>query len=151
MMGALVLDAICDPLIGEWSDHTRSRWGWRHPFMYASAVPLAIAFYFLWNPPLGWSHGSLLIYLIALLVTVRLLLSLYEIPSQALGPELTLDYDARTSLMSWRFLFGVIGGSSIVFLALRVFLRKDAAHPLGIGIAAATRALVAQYLSWDPC
>ena len=43
-----------------------------------------------------------------------------------------MDYDARTSLMSWRFLFGVIGGSSIVFLALRVFLRKDATHPLGM-------------------
>ena len=132
MMGALVLDAICDPLIGEWSDHTRSRWGRRHPFMYASAVPLAVAFYFLWNPPLGWSHRSLSIYLIVSLVAVRLLLSLYEIPSQALGPELTSDYDRRTSLMSWRFLFGVIGGSSIVFLALRVFLRKDATHPLGM-------------------
>ena len=39
IMITLIFDAICDPLIGEWSDHTRSRWGRRHPFMYASAVP----------------------------------------------------------------------------------------------------------------
>ena len=53
MMVTLIFDAICDPLIGEWSDHTRSRWGRRHPFMYASTVPAAIAFYFLFDPPLG--------------------------------------------------------------------------------------------------
>jgi len=109
VMVTLMFDAICDPLIGEWSDHSRSRWGRRHPFMYASALPIAFAFYFLWNPPHGWSNQSLFIYLVALLVTVRLLLSHYQIPSTALAPELTLDYDQRTGLMSSRFFFGTLG------------------------------------------
>jgi len=132
MMITLIIDAICDPLIGEWSDHTRSRWGRRHPFMYASAVPAAVAFYLLFNPPLGWSPRHLFTYLVATLVSLRLLLSLYGIPSAALGPELTYDYDQRTSLMSWRFFFGTLGGASISVLALQVFLRKDAIHPLGL-------------------
>ncbi len=132
MMVTLIFDAICDPLIGEWSDHTRSRWGRRHPFMYASAVPAAVAFYFLFVPPLGWSQSHLLIYMAVMLVTVRVLLSLYEIPSSALGPELTLDYDQRTSLMSSRFFFGTLGGAGMSVLALQVFLRKDATHPLGL-------------------
>lgn len=132
MAATLIFDAICDPLIGEWSDHTRSRWGRRHPFMYASAVPAAIAFYFLFDPPMGWSKSHLLIYMAAMLVTVRVLLSLYEIPSSALGPELTLDYDQRTSLMSSRFFFGTLGGAGMSVLALQVFLRKDATHPLGL-------------------
>ncbi len=132
MMVTLMFDAICDPLIGEWSDHIRTPWGRRHPFMYASAVPIAFAFYFLWNPPLAWSHRSLFIYLVAMLVAVRVLLSLYEIPSQALAPELTLDYDQRTSLMSWRFFFGTLGGAAMGVLAFQVFLRKDATHPLGV-------------------
>jgi len=132
MMVTLIFDAICDPLIGEWSDHTRSRWGRRHPFMYASAVPAAVAFYFLFHPPLGWSQSHLLIYMALMLVTVRVLLSLYEIPSSALGPELTLDYDERTSLMSSRFFFGTLGGAGMSVLALQVFLRKDATHPLGL-------------------
>ncbi|HXW83604.1 MAG TPA: MFS transporter, partial [Candidatus Binataceae bacterium] len=132
MMVTLIFDAICDPLIGEWSDHTRSSWGRRHPFMYASAVPAAVSFYFLFNPPLGWSNLQLLIYLAVMLVTVRMLLSLYEVPSSALGPELTLDYDQRTSLMSYRFFFGTLGGAGMSVLALQVFLRKDATHPLGL-------------------
>ena len=128
----LIFDAICDPLIGEWSDHTRSRWGRRHPFMYASAIPAAVSFYFLFDPPLGWTKGHLLIYMAVMLMTVRVLLSLYEIPSAALGPELTLDYDKRTSLMGSRFFFGTLGGAGISVLALQVFLRKDATHPLGL-------------------
>jgi Na+/melibiose symporter-like transporter len=132
MMVTLIFDAICDPLIGEWSDHTNSRWGRRHPFMYASAIPAAIALYMLFNPPLGWSQRHLFIHLIVTLVSLRLFLSLYEVPSSALGPELTYDYDQRTSLMSWRFFFGTLGGASISVLALQVFLRKDATHPLGL-------------------
>ena len=132
MMVTLIFDAICDPLIGEWSDHTRSRWGRRHPFMYASAVPAAVAFYFLFKPPLGWPKSHLLIYMTAMLVAVRVLLSLYEVPSSALGPELTLDYDQRTSLMSSGFFFETLGGAGISVLALQVFLRKDATHPLGL-------------------
>ena len=132
IMITLIFDAVCDPLIGEWSDHTRSRWGRRHPFMYASALPAAIAFYFLFAPPLGWSKTSLLVYMGVMLVAVRVLLSLYEIPSSALGPELTFDYDERTSLMSSRFFFGTLGGATISFVALQVFLRKDATHPLGL-------------------
>jgi glycoside/pentoside/hexuronide:cation symporter, GPH family len=128
----LIFDAICDPLIGEWSDHTRSQWGRRHPFMYASALPAAVAFYFLFSPPRGWSQSHLLIYMAAMLVIVRVLLSLYEVPSSALGPELTLDYDQRTSLMSSRFFFGTIGGAGMTIVALQVFLRKDATHPLGL-------------------
>ena len=126
MAVTLIFDAICDPLIGEWSDNTRSRWGRRHPFMYAAAIPAAVAFYFLFNPPAGWSQVHLLIYMGAMLVTVRVLLSLYEVPSSALGPELTLDYDQRTSLMSSRFFFGTLGGAGMSILALQVFLRKDA-------------------------
>ena len=43
----LVADAITDPLVGYYSDRTRSRWGRRHPFMYAAALPVAITYYFL--------------------------------------------------------------------------------------------------------
>jgi len=47
----LVFDAITDPLIGYLSDSTRSRWGRRHPWLYASILPLGASFYFLWHPP----------------------------------------------------------------------------------------------------
>src|SRR5579863_1936075 len=132
IMIALIFDAIFDPLLGQWSDHLRSPWGRRHPFMYASAAPLAVAFYFLWNPPYGWSNHAMVVYLLVMLVAVRLLVSLYEIPSAALAPELTPDYDERTSLLAYRFFFGVLGGTVMGVLAFQVFLRKDATHPLGV-------------------
>ena len=50
-MGALILDAFIDPAIGTLSDRTRSRWGRRHPWLYASALPIALGWIALWNPP----------------------------------------------------------------------------------------------------
>ncbi|HUO06526.1 MAG TPA: MFS transporter, partial [Candidatus Binataceae bacterium] len=71
-------------------------------------------------------------YLLAMLIALRLSVSLYEIPSAALAPELTPDYDERTTLLSYRFFFGMMGGGTMAVLAFQVFLRKDAAHPLGV-------------------
>ena len=45
VMIALVFDAVTDPLAGYISDHSRSRFGRRHPFMLAAALPLGIAWY----------------------------------------------------------------------------------------------------------
>src|SRR6185437_13741311 len=45
IMASLLADVLIDPLVGRWSDHFRSSWGRRHPFMYAAAVPSAVFFY----------------------------------------------------------------------------------------------------------
>lgn len=119
---ALVIDAILDPIVGYWSDNFRSKLGRRHPMMYAAAIPVTIAFYFVWNPPAGLSDGQLWFYLLALTVTVRVCITFYEIPSYALGAELTDDYDARTSLMGFRSFFAWIGGVTLAVIALRFFL-----------------------------
>lgn len=44
IMIALILDAISDPIVGYWSDNLHSKWGRRHPFIYASAVPVALTY-----------------------------------------------------------------------------------------------------------
>jgi len=41
--GSIVLEAVWDPMVGYMSDHTRTRLGRRHPYLYGVAVPLAIA------------------------------------------------------------------------------------------------------------
>jgi glycoside/pentoside/hexuronide:cation symporter, GPH family len=108
---ALVVDAISDPIVGYWSDNLRSRWGRRHPFMYASAIPVALSFYLLWNPPVGWSQQSLFFYLLGLSIVIRTAITLYETPSAALAPDLTSDYEQRSSLIGYRFYFGWTGGN----------------------------------------
>ncbi|MGL4541206.1 MAG: MFS transporter, partial [Polymorphobacter sp.] len=112
----LITDALVDPTVGYWSDNLHSRWGRRHPLMYASAIPVAALYFMLWNPPVGWSDMELFWYLIGLGTLIRIAFSFYEIPSTALAPELTDDYDARSTLISLRVFFGWVGGILIAVL-----------------------------------
>jgi len=111
LMIALIVDALSDPLIGYLSDNTRSRWGRRHPFMYAAAFPAAIAYYFVWNPPSGLEGDALFPYIVTIAVLVRTLVTVYEIPSSSLVAEMSDDYDERTSMLSYRYFFGWTGGT----------------------------------------
>jgi len=106
----LIFDAVSDPLIGYISDNTRSRWGRRHPFMYGSIIPVALTFFLIWDPPAGASDQTLFWYLLLMGIGIRTTITLYEIPSTALGPELTQDYVERSSLIAFRAWFGWWGG-----------------------------------------
>ncbi len=121
---ALLFDAISDPLVGYLSDNLRSRWGRRHPFMYASAIPVAVAYYFLWSPP-DLEPEALFVYFVVAAVVIRTLITFYEIPSTALVAELTEDYDQRTRFMSFRYFFGWWGGLTMAVLAYLVFLPES--------------------------
>ena len=114
---ALLVDAAIDPFIGSLSDGTRTRWGRRHPFMYAAALPMAVSFFLLFNPPAGLSSSGLFAWLASFSILVRCSMSLYSIPSNSLVAELTPDYDERTSLLAWRHLFGWTGAVVITLLA----------------------------------
>ena len=132
ILSSQIVDAIVDPLLGLWSDRVRSPWGRRHPFMYASAVPCAAAFYALWHPP-GALHGTALFaYVLTVLVVVRFFTAMYEIPSAALAPELSTDYNLRTRLFAVRSYFGTIAGGLMSILLNVVFLRHDSTHTLGV-------------------
>ena len=111
LMIALIADALSDPLIGYLSDNTRSRWGRRHPFMYAAAIPASVAYYFVWNPPAGLQGDALFPYIVTLAILVRTLITVYEIPSSSLVAEMSDDYDERTSMLSYRYFFGWTGGT----------------------------------------
>jgi Na+/melibiose symporter-like transporter len=127
---ALLFDAFLDPIVGHFSDNLHTRWGRRHPLMYASAIPVAVSYLLLWNPP-HWSQGALFVYLIVTAVVVRTFITFYEIPSSALIPELTEDYDERTSFAGYRIFFGWYGGLGMSSLAFLVFLHADATHKIG--------------------
>jgi Na+/melibiose symporter-like transporter len=126
LMITVVADALFDPIIGQISDNFRSRWGRRHPFMLASAIPYAISFFLLWNPPGGWSDMALGGYLLVCLLSVRFFDTFFELPHQALAPELAKDYDQRTKLFAWRQLFGVGGALALAQLGYQFFLKENA-------------------------
>jgi len=132
IMIALVVDGFVDPLIGHISDHLHSRFGRRHPFMYASALPVALVYYMLWNPPAALHQNVLFAYLLVTAIIVRMFIALYEIPSAALISEMTQDYDQRTSLVAYRFFFGVVGAVFIGVLAFAVYLQPSKTESVGM-------------------
>ena len=127
---ALIFDAISDPIVGYWSDHTRSRLGRRHPFMYAAALPVAVSYGFLWNPP-ELSQTGLFLYLLCFAVLIRTFITLYETPSSSLMPELSTDYNERTSIQAWRQFFGWSGGNAMTVFMFAVLLVPTAEQPVG--------------------
>lgn len=130
IMIALVADALLDPVIGQVSDNWRSRWGRRHPFMYVSALPIAVSYFLLWHPPTGWTDQAMFFYLIAMAMVIRTFIAVFEIPSSALGAELTSEYHARTDLASWRAAFNWYGGLIMVMLTFQVFLTATPEQPV---------------------
>jgi Na+/melibiose symporter-like transporter len=132
IMLSLIFDAVVDPLIGIWSDSTNSRWGRRHPFMYAAAIPCGLFVFLLWHTPVTWPKETTFVFALCILIAVRFFVGLYDTASAALAPELAPDYHERTTLMSYRWFFVTGGAGLMVMLLYMVFLRRDAAHPLGI-------------------
>ncbi|MCX9147264.1 MFS transporter [Erythrobacter sp. WG] len=117
---ALLVDALIDPLLGNLSDRTYTRWGRRLPWLYAAPIPLAVAWTILWSAPTGAPPSFL--GLVGIAIVVRLLLSACEVPSISLVPELTADYDERTTLFRYRALAAWIGGLVMMVLAYTVFM-----------------------------
>lgn len=120
LLAALLIDAVVDPIIGYLSDRTYTRWGRRLPWLYVAPIPLAFMWILLWSPPGGVAPSPL--GLLGIMVGVRVLLSACEVPSVSLVPELTSDYQERTTLFRYRYLSGWMGGILMMVLAYTVFM-----------------------------
>jgi Na+/melibiose symporter-like transporter len=128
---SLIFDAVTDPLTGSISDSWRSRLGRRHGFMYAAAVPLGLAFYFVWSPPEGLGERGLFAWMLAWTVLTRGAMTLYHVPHMALGAELSSDYTERTRIVAYRNFFGFVGAAVVFAIAHGVFMRPTAQFPEG--------------------
>ncbi|MGH6780513.1 MAG: MFS transporter, partial [Sphingomonadaceae bacterium] len=127
---ALLVDAFIDPVVGHLSDQTHTRWGRRHPWLYLSAVPIALVWVLLWNP-IDAAPSTQFWYLLGIAILVRGTVSCYEVPSIALVPEITRDYHERTVVVRYRYLFGWAGGLAMLMLAYGVLLVPEPGYPVG--------------------
>lgn len=102
-------DYVNDPIVGHLSDRTRTRWGRRRPYLLFGPLPFALAFAMLWwRPP--WDGDLLLAaYYAVAYVVFDAAATLIYMPYFALTPELTSDYEERTSLTTYRMLFSILG------------------------------------------
>ena len=128
---ALVFDAVSDPLTGSLSDNWRGRLGRRHPFMYASAVPLGISFFLLFSPPEGLSEWGLFFWLATMVLLTRASMTLYHVPHIALGAELSTDYQERSQIVSFRYVLSFTGFFLCYGLGFAWFFRDTPEFPNG--------------------
>ncbi len=126
LMIGKISDAINDPIIGVMSDRTIHPWGRRYPWMVFGAIPFGILFFLQWIVP-HTNQSFLFWYYVVIAILSNLAYSVVSLPYSALIPELTKDYNERTSLNSFRFAFS-IGGSilSLVIAQLIFAVFKDA-------------------------
>lgn len=162
----LVVDAVMDPLIGSLSDSWKSRYGRRVPFMVVGLFPLILTFNLIFALPDGWSMTAMFVWLTLLSVSLRISLSVFHLPYQALGAELSEDYTERSSIAAWRWGIGILGTMAVIGLGYGVFLggpdgvsRRAAYLPLTLtltslivigGIAAIRTGLATRHLQHAP-
>lgn len=131
---ALIIDAISDPLVGVWSDRTRTFLGRRHPYLYASIAPMAFFYWLLWFPPFDSANQwGLFIHLAVTTVLLRLSITLFDVPANALIPELTQNYDLRTSYSAAKTSLSWMSANAIG-IAMYAFWLGDHGGPPGSGV-----------------
>ncbi len=110
-----IWDSVNDPIIGALTDRTKTRWGRRRPWLLFGAIPFGLSFFLHWLVPDLGDTGKFIYYLVvALLLDVAY--TAVNVPYTALTPELSDDYDERTSLNAYRFGFSILGGMVAAFL-----------------------------------
>jgi GPH family glycoside/pentoside/hexuronide:cation symporter len=113
-LAGIIWDAINDPLVGILSDRSRSRFGRRRIFLLIFAVPFGLSFVLLWSAPRWESQISLLIFVTLIFMLVDTLSTLISVPFLSLTPEITKDYDERTSLAGFRSIFQLTASFCVV-------------------------------------
>jgi glycoside/pentoside/hexuronide:cation symporter, GPH family len=125
-----ITDGVADVIVGAWSDTTRHRWGRRHPFMYASVIPFAASFAFLFLAPHGASQTLLFYWLLFGSLVCRNVMTFFVIPHYALGADMSSDHHQRTVIVAFRAAGNYIGRAA-VFLAGVIFFAPSAGFPTG--------------------
>ena len=131
LFGVRIFDAVTDPLMGTLSDRTRFGFGRRRPYILGGALLIALALLFLFNPPAA-TPGESTLWFAVWIYALFLFWTLVAVPYESLGPEITFDYDARTSLFAWRdglLIAGTLAAAASPALVEAVF--KTGAGPEG--------------------
>jgi len=135
-----IWDAANDPLFGLISDRIRSRWGRRRVLLLFGAVPLGISFAMMWFVP-PWGPLALTAYYTVTFILFDTVFTAVHIGYNALTPEMTPDYDERSSLNGYRMVFSISGTLGAIILAtiLGWFIQDPrllyAIVGLGLGLA----------------
>ena len=115
-----VWDAVNDPIVGVMSDRTQSaKWGRRYPWILWGAIPFGITFVLQWVQP-AMDGIALFWFYVVMGVLFNTAYTAVNLPYTALTPEMTQDYNERTSLNGFRFTFSI--GGSLLSIILMIII-----------------------------
>ncbi len=145
-------NAINDPLMGQLTDRTRSRWGRRVPYLRFGAIPLGIAFFLMWVPPQGGNKLLTVAFFLIAIFLFDTLATLMTVCLNALFPEITSTLEERARLGAARETMSA--ASLILAFLLAPILSTRLGYPamgavIGV-IAAATLAASVIGIKEDP-
>ena len=100
LMVGVIMDGVIGPVIGVTSDNLKWKWGRRRPLMLIGAVPFGIACWLMFTD-FQLASGNLA-YFIVMVALFFIFFGMINVPYNALGAEITQDYNERTSLFSFR-------------------------------------------------
>lgn len=129
---SLVLDGLTEPLVGSWSDRTRSKWGRRHPWMFAAPIPIALSLFAIFNPPEGLEPIHLAVWCGVSVSLLRQVMTFFHTPHLALGAELSPSYLERSKVMAYNSFFTWAGGAAMTWVALSYFFPSTPEYPRGL-------------------
>ncbi|MGD0855421.1 MAG: MFS transporter [Dehalococcoidia bacterium] len=100
-------DAFADLLMGYISDHTKSRWGQRRPYVLFGAIPLGILFFLVFQTP-SLPPMERTIYYGVIIFLVWSAFSVVTVSYNAMVPNITRDPKERASLVGVRQVLVII-------------------------------------------
>ncbi len=115
-----IWDAVTDPMMGYISDRTRTRFGRRRPYFLAGIVLIFISFFLMWYPIDLENNLHLFFYVLIAYIFFSTVITMVMIPYNALASELTLDYNERTSLTTYRIVFSGLSSLLCAVLPLEI-------------------------------
>jgi len=101
-------DGITDLIMGHISDNTRTRWGRRRPYIFIGGIITALVFPLMLNIP-GFADGHEGLWLLVTSLIFYTAYTVFLVTYNALGMEMSLDYNERSRVMAFRSWFAGAG------------------------------------------
>lgn len=149
-----MVDAFTDPMMGRLSDKTAWRAGRRRPYFLIGCVPFGVFFALLWlDVPIASTPGRFVWYC-GVYVMLSLAMTVLSVPYLALIPEMSRNYDERTSLNTWRAAAGIVAVFFTIGMSALARLLGDDARAWSMAAAITSVWLVLPWLavhrvSWE--
>ncbi len=128
----IIWDAFSDPIMGYFSDHTRSeRYGRRHLYILIGGIGVTVFHVFLWNISIEMSGSVKWFLMVFYVLSIKTFMTIYITPYTALAAEISDDYTDRTRIQAIKTIFFLIGLFLATAFGMAIFFRGTVLYPVG--------------------